>query len=144
MPPTSQNIGLLLPSRETIKNHIQLPIFYNFDKLITEAAETLKEMYLTNGLTAEGGVIFDEIELKQRVDYAAKMSLIVGTKKGILEKDIKNVKRDEIAQEIADKVMQIFFVSNCGTINLPLGYFPTKVNFSVFRFLLKIKFLYRD
>jgi hypothetical protein len=78
----------------------------------------------------DGGLVFDEMEIRCGLVYLKSSGRLIGLTDGeLLEKNIDSYEPSEyeqtIAPKLAKKVLEIFYVSTDARVSLPLAHYPT-------------------
>jgi len=119
-----------LPSVAQLKRK-QGPIIYDQElsiEFIQTIVNNLRKKLKDRGiLICEGGIVFDEMEIRAGVVYDKRQGLLIGLINGLVkERDVDTVNILNLLQQLGKKVLQIFFISSDGSISVPLCYYLTK------------------
>lgn len=113
----------VLPSLSTLWGYV--PTFDVYQGIKPELCQQLKDMFVRAGETPAGILCFDEIHIQSGLVYVVSNATLVGACSGpISENAVDKVSVEKLKDDIATKVLKVFFVSKSGKIAPPLAFFP--------------------
>jgi hypothetical protein len=98
-------INIPLPSARQIARRVMSCEPMKLKQIPSWAANLLKDL---SGTATRGGIVFDEVDVRTAVQYLHEWGVVMGLTEVIYEKEIHNLRDEEIAARLATKILQIF------------------------------------
>jgi hypothetical protein len=127
----AKKFNLFIPSLATLRKNLPKVDPYASKDNVPFKAQNLQKMFQNlpewKDQQFVGGLAYDEIEIRRGLIYLKHSKILIGLAKGpILVSGLdKAISEVDYTKQLAKKVCQCFFVSNCGRICMPIHYFPT-------------------
>jgi hypothetical protein len=105
-----------------------LPYINPYEGIQEKRCKQISQMFSANEIH-EGGLVFDEIEIRKGLVYLTSTGRIIGLVDGnITEKQVDQFSSIQLEKKLATKILQVFFVSSNGKICCPPGIFSKQLN----------------